>query len=96
MAIGCCLNPELRHEKRRDLVVFGTVKLKHRQHFVAHNARKRCVEKNFDGIHGRFQKYLTFRDAQLKVGWTEEKSIEMDELALKDITYRPSLEENER
>ena len=36
-----------------------------------------------------------FRDSQLKIGWTEEKCIEMDELAQKSFTYRPSSEECE-
>ena len=48
------------------------------------------------GIDDRFQKYLRYRDAQLKVGRTEEKCIDMDELAQKDFTYRPSTEEFER
>ena len=26
------------------------------KHFVAHNLRKRCIKKNFEGIHDRFQK----------------------------------------
>ena len=67
-----------------------------KEHFIAHNARKRCIKKNFKGIHDRFQKDLRFRDSQLKVGRTEEKCIEMDELAQKDFTYRPSTEEFER
>ena len=48
------------------------------------------------GIHDRFQKDSIFRDSQLRIGWTEEKCIEMDELAQKDFTYRPSTEEFER
>ena len=54
-------------------------------------------QKNFSrNSHDRFQKDLRFRDSQLKVGRTEEKCIEMDELAQKDFTYRPSTEEFER
>ena len=64
-----------------------------KEHFIAHNARRRCIKKSFKGIHDRFQKDLTYRDSQLKVGRTEEKCIEMDELAQKDFTYRPSTEE---
>ena len=52
--------------------------------------------KKNDGIHDRFQRDSVFRDSQLRIGWTEEKSIEMDELAQKDFTYRPSNEEFER
>ena len=30
--------------------------------FVAHNARKRCIKKNFEGIHDRFQRDPVYRD----------------------------------
>ena len=63
-----------------------------KEHFIAHNARRRCIKKNVKGIHDRFQKDLIYRDSQLRIGWTEEKCIEMDELAQKDFTYRPSTE----
>ena len=83
--------------RRDDLVVLGTVKTEaQKEHFITHNARRRCVKKNFEGIHDRFQKDLTYRDSQLRIGWTEEKCIEMDELAQKDFTCRPSPEEFER
>ena len=39
-----------------------------KEHFVAHNARKRCIRKNFDGIHDRFQRDPVDRDSQLKIG----------------------------
>ena len=67
-----------------------------KQHFTAHNARKRCIKKNFDGIHNRFQRDSLHRDSQLKIGWTEEKCIEMDKLAQEDHSYCPSSEEYER
>ena len=55
-----------------------------KEHFIAHNARKRCIKKIFKGIHARCQKDLRYRDSQLRIGWTEEKCIEMDELAQKE------------
>ena len=61
-----------------------------KQHFVAHNARKRCIKKNVDGIHDRFQRDPVYRDSQLKIGWTEEKCIAMDKLAQEDHSYCPS------
>ena len=67
-----------------------------KEHFIAHNARKRCIKKGCKGIHDLFQKDLRYRDAQLKADRTEEKCIEMDELAQTDFTYRPSTEEFER
>ena len=63
-----------------------------KEHFVVHNARK----KNFDGIHDRFQRDSVYRDSQLKIGWTEEKCIEMDQLAQENHSYCPSSEEYER
>ena len=66
------------------------------EHFVAHNARKRCITKNFDGIHDRFQRDSAHRDSQLNIGWTEEKCIEMDKLAQEDHSCCPSSEEYAR
>ena len=82
--------------RRGDLVVLGTVKVTQKEHSIAHNARRRCIKKNFEGIHDRFQKDFTYRDSQLRIGWTEEKCIEMDKLAQKNFTYHPSPEEYER
>ena len=64
--------------------------------FVVRNARKRCIKKNFDGIHDRFQRDAVYPDSELKIGWTEEKCIEMDKLAQEDHSYCPSSEEYER
>ena len=41
--------------------------------FVAHDAWNRCIKKNYDGIHDRFQLDPENRDSQLKIVWTEEK-----------------------
>ena len=43
-----------------------------RKHFIDHNLRKRCIKKNFEGIHDRFQKDFTFRDSQLRNDLAEE------------------------
>ena len=67
-----------------------------KQHFVTHNARKRCTKKNFDGYHDRFQRDSENRDTQLKIGWTEVKCIAMDKLTQEDQPYCPSSEEYER
>ena len=45
------------------------------------------LKKNFDGIHDRFQRDPVYRDSQLKIGWTEEKCIEMDKLAQEDRSH---------
>ena len=67
-----------------------------KQHFVAHNAQRRCFKKNFEGIHDRFQRDSVDLDSQLKIFWTEETCIEMDKLAQEDHSYCPSSEEYER
>ena len=67
-----------------------------KEHFIAHNARRRCLKKKFDGIHDRFQRDSTYRDSQLKIGWIVEKCIEMDKLAQENHSYCPSSEEFER
>ena len=59
-------------------------------------AQRRCLKKKFEGIHDRFQRDSTYRDWQLKIGWTEEKCIEMDKLAQENHSYCPSSEEFER
>ena len=61
-----------------------------KEHFLPHNARKICINKNYDGIRDRFQRDPVFRDSQLKVGWTEETCIAMDKLAQDDHSNRLS------
>ena len=43
-----------------------------RKNFIAHNLRKRCIKKIFEGIHDRFQEDLKFRDSQLRIDRTED------------------------
>ena len=68
-----------------------------KEHFIAHNLRKRCIKKGFEGIHDRFQKDLkkkiVTRNSEL-IGL--KKCIQMDEVAQKDFTHRLSSEEYER
>ena len=75
MAQDAFLNPALRHLRGAR---HGKSEAQ-KQHFIAHNARRRCIKKNFKEIHDRFQKGLIYSDSQLRIGWTEEKCIEMDE-----------------
>ena len=67
-----------------------------KEHFRAHNARRRCLKKKFEGIHDRFLKDSTYRDSQLKIGWTEETCIAMDNLAQENHSYCPLLGEFDR
>ena len=82
--------------QRCNLVVLGTAKLWHRSSISWPTTRGRDVSQNFDGIHDRFQRDSENRDSQLKIGWTEEKGIEMDELAQENHSYCPSSKEYER
>ena len=63
------------------------------KHHIAHNLRKRCIEKGFEGIHDRIQKDSTFRESQLGIDRTEEVCIQMNKDAQKDFTYRMSQDE---
>ena len=47
-------------------------------------------------IHDRFQRDPVYRDSQLKIGWSEEKCIEMDKLAPEDHSYCASSEKYDR
>ena len=51
---------------------------------------------NYKGVHDRFLRDQVFRASQLKIGWTEQKCTEMDELAQQDHTYHLSTEEFKR
>ena len=75
-----------------------------KEYFVAFNAWKRCrkrvdgQEEHYKGIDDRFffLRDQVYRESQLKIGWTEQKCIEMDKLAQEDHSNRPSKEEFER
>ena len=64
-----------------------------RDHHVAHNLRKRCIKRGFEGIHERFQKDPTFRESQLEIDRTEEVCIQMDKDAQKDFACRMTQDE---
>ena len=48
-----------------------------KQLFLAHNARRRCIKKNFDGFHDRFQRDPLYRDSQLK-NWLDRGEVHRD------------------
>ena len=50
---------------------FGKTK-EQKNHHIAHNLRKRCIKRGFEGIHDRFLKDPTFRESQLEIDRTEE------------------------
>ena len=73
-----------------------------KQYHIAFNAWKRCrkrvdgQEEHYEGIHDRFLRDQVYRESQLKIGWTEQKCIEMDKLAQEDHSYRLSRKEFNR
>ena len=64
-----------------------------KDHHIAHNLRKRCIKRNFEGIHDRFLKDPTYRESQPEHDRNEEVCIQMDKIAQKDFTYRMTQEE---
>ena len=65
-------------------IVMGRLE-EQRKHFMAHNLRKRCIKRGFEGIHDRFEKDSIFRESQISIDRTEV-CILMDEDAQKDFT----------
>ena len=49
--------------------------------------RKKCIERNFEGIHVRFLKDPQFRASHLEHDRTEEVCIQMDKIALTQAEY---------
>ena len=75
MATGCFLNPALRHQKKGRLCGARHGKTEaQKQYFVAHNAWRRRLKKNFDRIHDRFQRDPVYRDSQLK-NWLDRGEV---------------------
>ena len=58
-----------------------------RDHFVAHNLRRRCKKRGFEGIHDRSLNDEIFGASQLDRDRTEEVCIQMDEIAQKDFSH---------
>ena len=73
-----------------------------KEYHIAFNAWKRCrkrvdsQDQHYKGILDRFLRDQVYRESQLAIGWTEQKCIEMDELAKQDHTYHLSKEEFKR
>ena len=55
-----------------------------KEYHQAHNLKKRCTKKHFEGIHDRFLKDPEFRASQLEHDRDEEVCIKMDDLADED------------
>ena len=72
--------------------LYGKTK-EQKDHYIAHNLRRRCKKKGFEGIHDRFQKDPVFRESQISIDRTEEVCIRMDKDAQKDFTCRMTEDE---
>ena len=73
-----------------------------KEYHIAFNAWKRCCKRvdsqggHFTGIHDLFLRDQVYRESQLAIGWTEQKCIDMDELAKQNHTYHLSTGEFKR
>ena len=68
----------------------------HKEYHVAHNARKRCLKRNYEGIHDRFLRDPVYRDSQHK-NWLDRREVHRDgQMAQEDHSYRLSREEFQR
>ena len=73
-----------------------------KQYRIAFNAWKKCrkrvdgQEEHHEGIYNRFLRDQVYRESQLKIGWTEQKCIEVGKFVQEDDSYRLSREEFKR
>ena len=44
-----------------------------REYSIAHNLRKRCINRGFEGIHDRFQKDPTLRESEVEIDRTDDE-----------------------
>ena len=72
-------------------------KLKNRKSTIRFSMRAaKELGEHFKGFHERFPRDPVYRESQLLIGWTEQKCIEMDELAKQNHTYHLSSKEFKR
>ena len=58
-----------------------------KENHLAHNLKKRCIKKNFKGIHNRFLRDPDFRKAMLERDRDEDVCLKWDDLAEQDFTH---------
>ena len=61
-----------------------------KEHYQAHNLKKRCIKRQFKGIHDRFLRDHVFRERTLEKNRDEEVCRAWDVLAEQDHTHRMS------
>ena len=84
-------------------MVLGTVELKHRSSTISPSTRGRDVAKQLTARKNISKEFTivflrdqVYRDSEVKIGWTEQKCIEMDKVALEDHSCRLSRDEFQR
>ena len=60
---------------------------KKKEYHLAHNLKKRCIKKNFKGIHNCFLRDPHFRKAMLEHDRDEEVCMKWDDLAEQDFSH---------
>ena len=58
-----------------------------REYYIAHQLKKKCKKKYFQGIHDRFVRDDKFRRNMIEIGRTEDLCRQMDDLADEDHTH---------
>ena len=62
-------------------------KLGDKEYYIAHQLKKKCKKKYFQGIHDRFVRDEQFRSRMIEIGRTEDLCRQMDGLADEDHTH---------
>ena len=63
---------------------------KNKEYYLAHTLKKRCMKREFTGIHDRFSRDHVFRERMLEHNRDEDVCRKWDDLADEDHTYRMS------
>ena len=58
-----------------------------KEYYIAHQLKKKCKKKYFQGIHDRFVRDEKFRSRMIEIGRTEDLCRQMDDLADEDHTH---------
>ena len=58
-----------------------------KEYYIAHQLKKKCKKKYFQGIHDRFVRDEQFRSRMIEIGRTEDLCRQMDDLADEDHTH---------
>ena len=58
-----------------------------KEYYIAHQLKKKCKKKYFQGIHDRFVRDEQFRNRMIEIGRTEDLCRQMDDLADENHTH---------